>query len=92
MRDSHESVHSKDRKKEETTINKDKLATSGVARSLGVYTTQGGGAAPKIHLPGGPHLFLFHKLEVEHNLPLGQQIKKREGRNKQGLGEDDFLE
>ena len=85
MRDSHESVHSKDRKKEETTINKDKLATSGVARSLGVYTIESGGGGSKDSSIGRASSFSVPQTKGGAQPSIRTMIKKGRRKNQTGF-------
>ena len=43
MRTAHDTIHSKDRKREEAATNRVELAAGGVARTSGIYSTEGSG-------------------------------------------------
>ena len=70
MRSAHDAIYEKDRKKEVATTNKAEFVASGGARSLGASTTEASGRG-SMDSPIGrsSSFFLFHELELEHNLP-----------------------
>ena len=78
MRFAHDSIHEKNKMKDEIATNRAELATFGSTRGLGVSMSTNVGASSgrgSIDSPigrGGPHLILLHEQDLEHNLLLVQ--------------------
>ena len=74
MRSTHDSIHVKNKKKDEIAANGPDLATSGLTRgsrvsmSTNVGASSGRGSTDSPIERGGPHPILLHEQELEHNL------------------------
>ena len=75
MRSTHDSIHEKNKKKDEIAANRVELATFGLTRGSGVSMSTNVGASSgrgstdsPIERGGGPHPILLHEQKLEHNL------------------------
>ena len=74
----HDSIHEKNKKKDEIAANRVELAAFGLTRGSGasmstnVGASSGRGSTNSLIKRGGPHPILLHEQELEHNLLLVQ--------------------
>ena len=74
MRSAHDSIHEKNKKKDEIAANRVELASFGLTRGSGVSMStnvgagSGRGSTDSPIGRGGPHPILLHGQELEHNL------------------------
>ena len=78
MKSAHDSIHEKNKKKDEIAAKRAELATFVLTRGLGVSmstnvdASSGRGSTNSPIGRGGPHLILLHEQDLEHNLLLVQ--------------------